>query len=237
MTARGQSPRAVVHRSVAACAVGAMLGRIVDSTPTRIAMVNPSEAERASAAEQGEAHPPVAVISRSRLETLYDGIFAIAMTLLVLDLQVPELADRHSAQELGAQLAHDGPTFFSYLLTFVMLGIMWYRHNLLYRHLRTVTKGILALHLLQLAAATSFPFVAALLGRYPTNGLAQVVYVGCVLIFSWASFATLIAAKRSGSLAPEFVEGGYAAQRARSLRGSLVVSLLTAVYLINMSLH
>ena len=177
---------------------------------------------------------PVAVISRSRLETLYDGIFAIAMTLLVLDLKVPELADRHSVPELGAQLAHDGPIFFSYLLTFVMLGIMWYRHNVHFRHFRVVTKSILALHLLQLAAATSFPFVAALLGRYPTNGLTLVVYVGCVVIFSWASFATLVVAGRSGSLAPEFVEDGYSALRLKSLRGSLVISLVLALYLINL---
>ena len=159
------------------------------------------------------------------------------MTLLVLELKVPELVDRQSARELAEQLGRDGPTFFSYVLTFGMLGVLWYRHNVHFRHYRVVTKGILALHLVQLAAATSFPFCAALIGRYPSNGLARVVYLSSVLIFSWASFVMLVVAKRTNSLAPEFVEDGYRALRKRSLRASLVLSLLTVVYLLNLTMR
>ena len=184
-------------------------------------------------------HPlaPAPAISRSRLETLYDGIFAIAMTLLVLELKVPELVDRHSVRELAQQLGHNGPTFFSYVLTFVVLGVLWYRHNVHFRHYRVVTKGILALHLVELAAATSFPFCAALMGRYPTNGLARVVYVASVLVFTWASFAMLVLAKRSGSLASEFVEDGYVALWKRTLRASAVLTLLTVIYLLNLTMR
>ena len=63
----------------------------------------------------------VPIISRSRLEFLVDGVFAIALTILVLELKVPELADRRSVPELGQALAHEAPTFLSYLGGFVLL--------------------------------------------------------------------------------------------------------------------
>ena len=68
-------------------------------------------------------------ISRGRLETLVDGIFAIAMTLLILEIRVPELGDPRSAPELLRAMAHLVPALFSYLLSFAMLSLFWYRHH------------------------------------------------------------------------------------------------------------
>jgi uncharacterized membrane protein len=61
------------------------------------------------------------VVSRSRLEFLVDGIFGIAITLLVLDLHVPRIADRHSSTERFAEIVRDFPTLGSYL--------QWCRHD------------------------------------------------------------------------------------------------------------
>src|SRR5947209_4051234 len=127
--------------------------------------------------EEHSADSPHSVISKSRLEFLFDGIFAIAMTILVLELKVPELTERNSVGELARTLSHHVAIFGSYLLSFAVLGMFWYRHNQFYRHLKYITKGGLALHLLQLAMAAFFPFCAALLGRYPTNALSQVFYI------------------------------------------------------------
>jgi uncharacterized membrane protein len=81
---------------------------------------------------------------------------------------VPEgLADRRSAAELAAALSHHVATFGSYLMSFSMLGMLWYRHNRFYRHLQSITRGMFVLHLVLLAAAGFFPFCAAMLGRYP----------------------------------------------------------------------
>ena len=164
-------------------------------------------------------------ISRSRLECLFDGIFAIAITILVLELRVPELADHHSADELAQALLHHISTFGSYLLSFLVLGIFWYRHNQQYRHFREITNGMLVMHFVQLASAAFFPFCAALLGRYPGNSLSGVFYMGCILLYVWASFANWIIASRFGALVPDTTPLDYQRLQHRALRGCLVISV------------
>src|SRR6266511_3835422 len=137
------------------------------------------------------------VITKSRLEFLFDGVFAIAMTILVLELKVPELADRHSIPELAAALAHGLPTFVSWLLSFVVLGMFWYRHNHQYRHYQRITHGMLVLHFVQLAAAAFFPFCAALFGRYSFNPLAGLFYVSSIFVYAFASLANWVVAERA----------------------------------------
>jgi len=171
-------------------------------------------------------------ISKSRLEFLVDGVFAIALTILVLELKVPELEHRRSISELGRALALESSTFLSYLISFVVLGIFWYRHDQQYRHFQLITRGMLALHLLQLVAAASFPFFAALLGRYPTNELSVVMYLACMLVYSWTSYATWIFAKRSGSMSADLTTAAYLRFRERGFRACLAVSGLFLVFLI-----
>jgi uncharacterized membrane protein len=168
-------------------------------------------------------HPPSA-ISRARLEVLFDGIFAIAMTLLVLELKVPDLADRHSVQELATALRHDGPTFGSYLLSFWMLGMLWYRHNQMYRHIERISRRMLVLQLFQLALAAFFPFCAGLEGRYPMNPLALVVYSGCITLYGWTSLLYWTVAWRVGAIRPELGRAEYLALRQRNIRGVIVLT-------------
>src|SRR5258708_15922983 len=101
---------------------------------------------------QGKPSTSLSAVSKDRLEFLFDGIFAIAMTILVLELKVPELNDRRSVSELAHALAHHAPTFGSYLLSFWLLRIFWYRHNQPYHHILVITHCMLAIHLLQPAS-------------------------------------------------------------------------------------
>jgi uncharacterized membrane protein len=171
-------------------------------------------------------------ISRSRLENLFDGIFAIAMTILVLELKVPELADRYSVTEMSRFLAHNAPTFISYLLSFSLLGMFWYQHNKLYRHIERVSRGMLALQLLQLATAAFFPFSAALIGRYPMNPLSLIIYSGCVMVYQWTSATYWLVAKRSGGIRPDLDPSEYRAQRRRNLVRSIA---MTAIFIYSLA--
>jgi uncharacterized membrane protein len=89
--------------------------------------------------------------SLEHLTALTDGLFAVAMTLLVLDLRVPAAA-AYSEHGLGRALAHLGPSFAAYLLSFTMLGTFW------------------------LAVHTLLPFTAALLAHYVHLRLAVGLY-------------------------------------------------------------
>jgi len=172
----------------------------------------------------------VRVISRSRLEMLFDGVFAIAMTLLVLELKVPEIDDRRNSGILFSKLLEQRATFFSYLLSFAILGVLWWRHNHAYHHFRTITSKMLVLHFVQLAAAAFFPFTAALYGRYPTNPVGVLVYVACVGIYFWASFGNLVVAKREGVLSDDLTPEVYAKMRRRGLRAALLMSGMFVMY-------
>jgi uncharacterized membrane protein len=174
-----------------------------------------------------EAGSPV--VSRSRLEFLFDGIFAIAMTLLVLDLHVPQIADRHATRELAGELVRELPIFGSYLLSFFVLGMFWYRHNHQFRFVRRITRPMLALHLVQMACAAFFPFCASLIGRYPTNALSLVFYAGCTWLYIVAGLLNWMAAHSGGALAHELPETEYLRMRKRQLRGCIAVTGVLAL--------
>lgn len=116
-------------------------------------------------------------IHRARLETLVDGVFAIAMTILVLEVKVPELADRRSAEELLHALLHHGYVIGAYVVSFAMLGLFWVWHHRLAEQVREIDLPLLVCALTFLALVCFFPFASALLGRYPSNLAALLVYV------------------------------------------------------------
>ena len=173
-------------------------------------------------------------ISRSRLECLFDGIFAIAMTILVLDLKVPELNHPKSGAELGQALLHFAPVYGSYILSFVILGMFWYRHNQQYHHFQVITGQMLFFQMIQLAQAASFPYCASLLGRYPGNPMANVLYIGCVFIYFGAMLGNWLTAKRCGALKPEVSTADYLRIRKRLLRNSVIISCMFGYVLLRL---
>ncbi len=158
------------------------------------------------------------------------GVFAIAMTILVLDLKIPELTNRASTSELARELARQTSMFLSYFLSFVVLGGFWYRHNQQYRHYRAISGSMLVLHLVQLAAAASVPFCAALLGRYGSNPLAMVVYLVCLLVYVSASYATWIVARRSKLMNADLTEGAYRRSHWRAFAVCTIVAAMLLLY-------
>ena len=170
--------------------------------------------------------PEMGVIERARLEFLVDGIFAIAMTILVLDLRVPEQVGGEDVTSLGRALLESLPTYGSYLLSFTVLGILWLRQNKLYRYFPRITVPVFALYLVQLAAAATFPFCAALLGRHLANPLALSIYAGCIAVYNWAAFGSLALTARHDH--PQRDAEGFARQWKRQRRSALVVTLVFA---------
>ena len=171
-----------------------------------------------------------APISKTRLEFLYDGIFAIAMTILVLELKVPELVERHSAAELLQNLVHHAAAFGSWLLSIVVLGVFWFRHQHLYRCLHRITRASLAIHLWLMATAAFFPFCAALIGHYPRNRVALLAYMGCAWLHVAALTTLWIVAQRQGTLDPELDPAEVTRVRNRQLLRTGALFALVVIY-------
>ena len=116
-------------------------------------------------------------LHKARLETLVDGVFAIAMTILVLEVKVPTISEKYSALELLHALAHDGVVILAYFVSFSALGVFWVWHHKLTEKITEIDMPLLTCSLGFLSLICFFPFVAALFGRYPINLTANVVYV------------------------------------------------------------
>ena len=98
----------------------------------------------------------------SRVEAFSDGVFAIAITLLILDVHVPSA----SQGNLGAALIRQWPTYVAYLISFAFIGIMWVNHHRLFNHIRRSDNRLLFLNLLLLLGVTVVPFPTALLAAH-----------------------------------------------------------------------
>ena len=91
------------------------------------------------------------------METFSDGVFAIAITLLILDVAVPPSGSTPSG-ELGTALAHEWPAYFAYLVSFLVIGIIWINHHTVFAKVRQVDRVVLFANLGLLLIVSAIPF-------------------------------------------------------------------------------
>jgi TMEM175 potassium channel family protein len=171
-------------------------------------------------------------MDRSRLEAFSDGVFAVAITLLALDLTV----EGPGHGPLSHQLSEKWPAFVAYLLSFFMIGIIWVNHHALVRSIVKADRTVLFLNLALLLFVVLIPFTTATEADYfpdnsPDARLAMALYAGAFLgmsvgfssIFEW----TLHGQRVYQPLPPE----RRWAARARFVGGGLVYVLAVVVAL------
>ncbi|MEO8591103.1 MAG: TMEM175 family protein [Flavobacteriales bacterium] len=124
-------------------------------------------------------------VGSGRLETLGDGVFAIVMTLLVLELRIPEWEGEVTNAQVWDYMKHLAPSFFSFGLSFAILGIMWFAHRMEHIFIGAVNRKLIWLNMLFYGFICLVPFSAAMLGRYPNVQLVILLY-GANLIFAIA---------------------------------------------------
>jgi uncharacterized membrane protein len=122
-------------------------------------------------------------MSKGRLEAFSDGVLAVAITLLVLDIHVPP-----TGGHLGHQLLHLWPSYAAYVISFMTIGIIWINHHAMISRLREVDHAILILNLILLMSIAVLPFATSLMAAYlrESHGehLAAGVYSGAFLLMS-----------------------------------------------------
>ena len=129
--------------------------------------------------------------SLERLAALSDGIFAVAMTLLVLDLHIPAAAQVHGERELLMALAALGPQWVAYGMSFLTLGIFWAGQQTQLNHLEEGTRDLTWIHLGFLFTITLLPLSTRLLAEFITYRGALLIYwlnilaPGLMLYWSW----------------------------------------------------
>ena len=114
--------------------------------------------------------------STERLAALSDGIFAVAMTLLVLDLHVPAREAIHSEHDLWRALLSLSPRLLVYMLSFMTLGIFWVGQQTQLNHLERSNRSLTWIHLAFLFVVTITPFSTALLAEYTQYRFALLIY-------------------------------------------------------------
>jgi uncharacterized membrane protein len=152
-------------------------------------------------------------VRTSRAEAFSDGVLAIAITLLILEVRVPaEVAEG----ALPRVLAHQWPSYASYAVSFAIIGIIWVNHHAMFDRVAEMTRGLLFLNLGLLMSVSFLPFPTALLADYVRGGanshVAAAVYsanmtlIGLMFLALWAYLA-----RNSRILA-----AGFTAEDARS---------------------
>ncbi|HVZ83875.1 MAG TPA: TMEM175 family protein [Terracidiphilus sp.] len=127
-----------------------------------------------------------------RLAALSDGIFAVAMTLLVLDLHIPAAEHIHGEHELLAALCVLGPQWLTYGMSFLTLGIFWAGQQTQLNHIGEGTRDLTWIHLGFLFTITLMPLSTRLLAEFITYRAALLLYwlnilaPGAMLYWSWA---------------------------------------------------
>jgi uncharacterized membrane protein len=128
---------------------------------------------------------------KARVEALVDGIFAVSMTLLVLDIKLPEGGRLESNADLISQFASISQLLEVYVLSFVVLAMFWVAHDFQFRFVEKVDKPLLWTNFGFLLLTTTVPFTTNVVSNHGTLSVAVTVYAGNLLLLGIALFLHL----------------------------------------------
>lgn len=130
----------------------------------------------------------VGEMSTGRIEAFSDGVFAIVVTLLVLEIHVPLVNGADAEYALKRNLVAMAPKFLAYVLSFMIVCIWWVAHHHFFDLLKKSDRGLLWFNSLFLLWLAFIPFPTALLGDYPNQRIAVICY-GTAMTFAGLSFS------------------------------------------------
>ncbi len=136
-----------------------------------------------------------------RLTFFSDAVFAIAMTLLVIDLRLPDLAGVVTSERLTDALVELAPRLFAYALSFAVVGSYWLTHWRRYAFIRRADERLALLNLLLLGIVALIPFPTALIGEHGDLAIVAAIYAVVLAAGGLAGTASWLYAARAGLLA------------------------------------
>ena len=181
----------------------------------------------------GTSYNRIAGQSIERLAALSDGVFAIALTLLVLDLHTPASSAIRSERDLCSALAAMSPSFVAYLMSFITLGIFWNGQQAQLSRLERGHRHLSWIHIAFLFAVSIMPFSTRLLAEFIRYRTALVLYWGNILLLGVVLFASWRYALRAGLVGPETPEDVRKAVERRIVAGQGLYALGAALCVVN----
>ena len=119
---------------------------------------------------------------RDRIVNLSDGVFAIAITLLVLDIRVPDIPENMVSSQLPGALLSLWPRYLGYVLSFVGISAFWLIHHSIFRPIRAYDRTLLYINFLFLMVVAFVPFPTSLLGEYGDHQLPVAIYAATLAV-------------------------------------------------------
>jgi uncharacterized membrane protein len=175
----------------------------------------------------------VAGQSVERLAALSDGIFAVAMTLLVLDLRVPAAEAVHSEHDLWRGLVGFAPRLLMYMMSFLTLGIFWVGQQTHLNYLARSDRRFSWIHIGFLFAVSLMPFSTSLLAAFPAYRVALLAYWLNILLLGVILYAGLIWSMRAALVKPELTSEIATAFCRRIITGQSLYALGAALCIFN----
>lgn len=153
-------------------------------------------------------------VSIARLTSFSDGVFAIAVTLLVFNLKVPEIPTSQVHKQLPAAILGMMPKFSSYIISFLLVAIYWTFHHRLMNLLVRIDTRFLWMNIYYLLVICFIPFPAALFGAYNHDAFSFIFYVCCMILVNVVS-AIMVA---------------YASYRSRLIKKDLPILIIKYLF-------
>ncbi|RIK05878.1 MAG: hypothetical protein DCC49_12015 [Acidobacteria bacterium] len=139
-----------------------------------------------------------------------DAVFAIALTLLIVGIAIPELAEatREPSTMLDA-LGDMFPKFVSFFIGFVLIGRYWMAHHVMFGQLRAINQRLIGINLVYLAFVAFLPFPVGLVGEYEENPVSVLLLAACLATISTLEVVEFHYAYRKGLLARDIPDSAY----------------------------
>jgi uncharacterized membrane protein len=157
-----------------------------------------AEPEEAAAADSAGQHRDDAEVEFARIVAFSDGVFAIAITLLVLPLEIPR-----NTTDVAHALGQLDDDIFAYAVSFAVIGKYWLSHHRFYGSLSRFDSTLMGLNLLYLAWVVLVPFTSELLGRFAEDTTSTVAYAAVMAAASATFVVQIIYTYRRGLMQPD----------------------------------
>ena len=173
-------------------------------------------------------HKTGAVLTTRRIESLSDAIFAFAMTLLVLNLVIPDSSAGLSTAGLNDLLLSQLHKFFNYALSFVLLAIFWIAHHQQFNYIQRSDSRLTWINIIILMFVALMPFTNDLAGDFSGKTTAEILFVGNILVLGLLFLVNWVYATRGSRLVDHDLDRALVS---RGIRRNLVLPAVSIVAL------